>query len=451
MPGGAVRTAYRRLRVASRRDAGIHLWPKRIREAFGLVCARARRVPRGDLARYEPCSAAAMQSCEPSWQLARASVSIAYPVVFTREVFSANNRTLAQVIARGSQSRHRVLFVVDAGLLEAMPSLHDAIPQYIAAHAEHLDLAAPVLAVVGGEPAKNEPDVLARVLRTLHDARIDRHSFVVAVGGGAVLDMVGYAAAITHRGVRLVRVPSTVLSQGDSAVGVKNGVNAFGKKNFFGAFAAPFAVVADLAFLDVLPRRERVSGAAEALKVALVRDPTFFSWIVRSGDAVANGDRDALAHLVERSAALHMEHIARCGDPFETGSARPLDFGHWAAHKLESLSAHRVRHGEGVGIGIALDTLYARSVGLCDDAFVDAVLSALRTLKLPLWDVALAERDARGTPEVLSGLEEFREHLGGELTITLVRKPGSAIDVNTMDRARVGSALDRLREVAQCA
>ncbi len=363
-----------------------------------------------------------MQPCAESGEHARAAVAIEYPVVFTRDVFDEDNEALVDAIARREPARrHRALFVVDAGLLAAMPALADAIPRYAGAHRDRLALAGPVLSVVGGEPAKNDPEVLARVLRALDEARIDRHSFVVAVGGGAVLDMVGYAAAITHRGVRLVRVPSTVLAQGDSAVGVKNGVNGFGKKNFFGTFAAPFAVVADLAFLDVLPPRERIAGAAEAVKVALLRDPDFFAWIVRRGSAVAEGDPAALAALVRRSAALHLGHILRCGDPFETGSARPLDFGHWAAHKLEALSGHRVRHGEGVGIGIALDTLYARSIGLCGDTFVDAVLASLQGLGLPMWDPALAERDAEGSPRVLSGLDEFREHLGGELTIARCR------------------------------
>jgi 3-dehydroquinate synthase len=382
-------------------------------------------------------------------QIARAAVPIDYPVVFTRDVLDPRNGTLAETIARREpQRRHRALFVVDRGLAEAMPSLTDAIPHYAGAHGIEL---AGTLVVAGGEQAKNDPAVLTGVLGALADARIDRQSFVVAVGGGAMLDMVGYAAAITHRGVRLVRVPSTVLSQADSAVGVKNGINAFGKKNFYGTFAAPFAVVADLAFLDVLPRRDRISGAAEAVKIALLRDAAFYDWIVSYASAAAEGDPTALAHLVQRSAALHLDHIARCGDPFETGSARPLDFGHWAAHKLESLSGHRVRHGEGVGIGIALDTLYARSIGFCSDAFVDSVLASLSALSLPLWDDALADRDAQGTPRVLAGLDEFREHLGGELTITLVRAAGKPIDVNTMDRARVGQALDRLREVARCA
>jgi 3-dehydroquinate synthase len=377
---------------------------------------------------------------------ARANVSVSYPVCFTERAFDPSNATLRDAIARLEPRRtHRLVAVVDDGLAAAMPELVAGLVGYVDAHGDALALAAPPMLVPGGERSKNDPAVLARVQRALHEARLDRHSFVVAVGGGAVLDMAGYAAAITHRGVRLVRVPSTVLSQADSAVGVKNGVNAFGTKNYFGTFAAPFAVVEDASLLDALPARERVAGMAEALKVALLREPDFFAWIVRHAPALVAGERLLVRRLVERSASLHLDHIERCGDPFELGSGRPLDFGHWSAHKLESLSEHRVRHGEGVAIGIALDTIYARDAGLCSDSLVDAVLGAIRSLRLPLWDAALSERG-----RLLAGLDEFREHLGGELAIPLLREPGRPIDVKTMDPARVGRALDRLEEIASC-
>ncbi len=377
---------------------------------------------------------------------ARANVSVSYPVCFTERAFDPSNVTLRDAITRLEPGRtHRLVAIVDDGLATAVPELAFRLVGYVDAHRDALALAVPPVLVPGGERAKNDPAVLARVQHVLHEARLDRHSFVVAVGGGAVLDMAGYAAAITHRGVRLVRVPSTVLSQADSAVGVKNGVNAFGTKNYLGTFAAPFAVVEDTSLLDVLPARERIAGMAEALKVALLRDPSFFAWIVQHAPALVAGERLPLRRLVERSASLHLEHIARCGDPFELGSARPLDFGHWSAHKLESLSEHRVRHGEGVAIGIALDTLYARDAGFCGDALVDAVLGAIRSLRLPLWDAALSQR-----ARLLAGLDEFREHLGGDLAIPLLREPGWAIDVKTMDRTRVGCALDRLEEIASC-
>src|SRR4029079_4140447 len=127
-----------------------------------------------------------------------------------------------------------------------------------------------------------------------HAQGLDRHAFVMAVGGGALLDLVGYAAATTHRGGRLLRVPTTVLAQNDSGVGVKNGVNAFGVKNLVGTFAPPFAVINDLRFLQTLEPRERVAGMAEAVKVALVRDASFFEWMEAEAAGLAAFQAEAV-------------------------------------------------------------------------------------------------------------------------------------------------------------
>ena len=187
---------------------------------------------------------------------------------------------------------------------------------------------------------------------------------MIAVGGGAVLDAVGLVAATTHRGVRLIRVPTTVLAQDDSGVGVKNGVNLYGVKNFCGTFAPPFAVLNDLDLLTPLAERDKIAGMAEAVKVALIRDGDFFAWLERHADDLITFQRPALAAMIRRCAELHMRQIAHGGDPFETGSARPLDYGHWSAHKLESLTKHHLRHGEAVAIGIALDARYSVLAGL---------------------------------------------------------------------------------------
>jgi 3-dehydroquinate synthase len=225
---------------------------------------------------------------------------------------------------------------------------------------------------------------------------------------------------------------------------VKNGVNAFDKKNFVGTFAPPFAVVNDSAFLDSLPRRDRLAGMAEAVKVGLVRDRTFFQWIADRAAALARGDAAVLEGLIRRSAALHLQHIAMAGDPFELGSARPLDFGHWAAHKLERLTRHRLRHGECVAIGMALDTVYASRVGLCSASVRDAVLGALQALDLPIWDDALRLVDGEGRRAILSGIGEFREHLGGELTVTLLADIGTGLEVHALDEKAMALSIDDL-------
>src|SRR5204862_5030044 len=133
--------------------------------------------------------------------------------------------------------------------------------------------------VPGGERAKQSPALIAALHADLQRLGIDRQSFVVAIGGGALLDAVGYAAATAHRGVRLVRVPTTVLAQSDSGVGVKNGVNAFASKNFVGTFAPPFATVNDSSFLPTLPQRQWCGGLAEAVKVALLKDAHFLRYL----------------------------------------------------------------------------------------------------------------------------------------------------------------------------
>ena len=369
----------------------------------------------------------------------RVSVSFEYPVHFTEGAFTPENPLLADVLsAREPARRHRALIVIDGNVAQAWPALGDDVARYAEAHAARLELVGAPVVVLGGEGGKNDPTVLSLLHERMNAHAMDRQSYVVMVGGGALLDVAGYAAATVHRGLRVVRLPTTVLAQADSGVGVKNGVNAFGKKNFLGSFAPPFAVVNDARFLESLARRDTIAGFAEAVKVSLLRDASFFAWLETEAPALSSCARPAVVQLIRRCAELHLQHIATSGDPFEMGSARPLDFGHWAAHKLEGLTANRLRHGEAVAIGLAIDTIYSRRVGLTDEATMERVLALLARLGLPLWDEAVA--DAR----LLEGLDEFREHLGGDLTITLLRKVGEAVEVGTIDRELVRGSIEEL-------
>ncbi len=374
------------------------------------------------------------------------SVRFTYPVYFTAGVLAPDNPILPAAVSRLEPARrHRLVPIVDAGVAAAWPRLGALLEAVVDANRAVLTLAAPPLVVTGGEAIKNDPDAVVALHRHLADLHVDRQSCVLAIGGGAVLDAVGYAAATTHRGVRLVRVPTTVLAQCDGGVGVKNGVNAFAAKNFLGTFAPPFAVVNDARFLDTLPARDLRAGMAEAVKVALVCDAPFFDWLEREAGALAAFAPDALATLVRRCARLHLRHIATGGDPFEQGSARPLDYGHWAAHALETLSAHRVRHGEAVAIGMALDALYAEDAGVLDPATAQRICGLLERLGFTLWDDALAAPGHDGRPQILRGLEEFREHLGGDLTVTLIAGVGRGVEVGAVGPEGVQRALARLR------
>lgn len=381
----------------------------------------------------------------------RFAVTYDYAVAFTRGCFDPDNGTLAQVMdCAGADPRPRCVVFVDLGVASLRPDLVGAIIGHFAARNDLPILALAPRLMPGGETIKNEAHLIGEMHDVILDHGIDRHSYVVAVGGGAFLDAVGLAASTAHRGVRLVRVPTTVLAQNDGGVGVKTAINRRGAKNQIGTFAPPWAVVNDAEFLELLPARDRIAGMAEAVKVALIRDGTFFDWLEAKAADLAVFAPEAMGWLVRRCAELHMRQIAQGGDPFEQGSARPLDFGHWAAHKLESLSRHHLRHGEAVAIGLALDTRYSVLAGMVPPGTEDRVAGLLERLGFRLWHPLLAERDAGGRPVVLAGLEEFREHLGGRLTITLLAGIGTGVEVNTMDDGLVGQAIGWLeaREAA---
>ncbi|MGE5506147.1 MAG: 3-dehydroquinate synthase [Actinomycetota bacterium] len=362
-------------------------------------------------------------------------LSFTYPVIFTRAAFDPANPRLIDAVSRLEPDRvHRTAVVIDEGVAVGRPGLEDTIRAY----SPRLDIAG-VRVVPGGERAKAGLALVDDLHRWLLSLRIDRQSVVLAVGGGAVLDMAGFAAATFHRGVRMVRLPTTVLAQNDAAVGVKNGVNQAGVKNLIGSFATPFAVVADFDFLDTLAPRDRLAGLSEAVKVAATRDAAFFRALERDAGALAAFAPGPTEAMIRRSAELHLDHIATGGDPFELGSARPLDFGHWAAHKLESMTAHRLRHGEAVAIGMALDCLYAVEAGLLAAAEAGRVIDLLAALGFRLWDDAMADRAT-----LARGLDEFREHLGGRLTVAMLAGIGRSVDVHAIDTCALDRALAAL-------
>lgn len=373
-------------------------------------------------------------------------VRFRHQVSFTDFVFDPANPVLRDTLVDGRPARRiKVLLVVDEALSAASPELLGDIQRYFAAFPLDLDLVCPPLVIEGGERVKNGYFHITDIQSRIDQHHVDRHSYVVAVGGGALLDMVGLAAATAHRGVRHVRIPTTTLSQDDSGVGVKNGINAFGKKNFIGTFCPPFAVINDFQLLRSLPARDKRAGYVEAVKVACIRDRAFFEEIEAQAAALARFDAAPMKRLIFRSAELHLNHIAGSGDPFEFGSARPLDFGHWAAHKLEQLSNYQIRHGEAVAIGIALDVVYGRSIGMLSAAAAERILVLLETLGFELFANELLHADKDGQLVLIRGLEEFREHLGGELTITLLEDIGRGVEVHQMCLPKVRDAITELQ------
>jgi len=371
------------------------------------------------------------------------SIKFEYKVFFTSGLFSSGNplfNDFLKGIESGKNSR-KILFVIDQGFMDAGNAINTEIKEYFKVYPK-LQLVPEIIMIPGGELVKNDTSYFDQILEAVNNYKIDRHSYIVAVGGGSLLDLVGYAAAVSHRGIRHIRIPTTVLSQNDSGIGVKNGINYFGKKNFLGTFAPPLAVFNDDLYLKTLNERHWRSGISEAVKVALIKDPEFFFWIEKNALALVDRDIEAMNYLIKRCAELHMQHIAG-KDPFESGSSRPLDFGHWSAHKLEQLSDFEVLHGEAVAMGMALDTVYSNLSGHLSDTESNRILDLLIKLGFELSHPIMQISESNSA--ILLGLEEFREHLGGELTIMLLDGIGSGFEVHHIDNKILINASERLK------
>jgi 3-dehydroquinate synthase len=357
------------------------------------------------------------------------TVDFSYPVVFTRDVFNPDNPNLADVIRQSGSQSNLLLLVVDSEVMRVTPDLPEKITRYARRYAPLFALAAPLFLVRGGEICKNDPVEIAQIHGMMERFNLCRHSFVIVIGGGAVLDAVGYATATAHRGIRLIRIPTTVLAQNDAGIGVKNGINVFGRKNFLGTFAPPYAVINDSLFLETLQERDLRAGIAEAVKVALIRDRAFFDFLYTNRQNLSRFFSEEMEQMISRCAQIHLQHIATSGDPFENGSSRPLDFGHWSAHKLEELSKSDLRHGEAVAIGIALDAIYSRQSCLLGEDELQRILTLLEELGFALYHPALDMLD------VEKALADFREHLGGVLSIPLLAGIGVKTEAKEIDLA----------------
>jgi 3-dehydroquinate synthase len=364
-----------------------------------------------------------------------------YQLYFTSGLFALENPLFAKLISDYKEFEPvKLLFVLDDGVKNHHPKLIQQIKSYCDRNKDNLKYTDTIV-LQGGEQVKNSDSAIESVLKAVNKNKICRHSFVVVIGGGAVIDMVGYAATIAHRGVKLIRIPTTVLSQNDSAVGVKNSVNAFKKKNFLGTFAPPYAIINDSNFLETLEQRDWISGIAEAIKVALIKDEEFFQYIADHAKALKKREMKPMQYVIYKCAEMHMHHIAHGGDPFESGSSRPLDFGHWAAHKMEFMTNYELRHGEAVAKGIALDVTYAQLIGLITESDLEYILDVLVEIG---FDLSLPVSTTHEIESLLNGIEEFREHLGGQLTITLISGLGIKHDVHTIDMKVMADAIAKL-------
>lgn len=370
-----------------------------------------------------------------------------YPVHFCRGLFDKEQTLLQRVLTTSESPPYRALVFIDSGLAAAAPQLIDTITSWFGGNqASGIELVKPPHVVTGGEAIKNNYRLVMEIVDTILEYRLCRHSYVIVIGGGAVLDAVGFAASIVHRGLRLVRVPSTTLAQNDAGIGVKNGMNLHGGKNTIGTFHPPYAVLNDFDLLDFLPQEHWIGGISEAFKVALIKDADFFDQLCQAASRFQQREREAQEWMIFRCAELHLQHIRSSGDPFELGRARPLDFGHWAAHKLESMSNYAISHGEAVAIGMRIDCHYARLQGWIGADVTTRLDNALHSIGFTLWHSEIDRRLGDGSLEILCGLDDFREHLGGTLCVTFPDGVGRKREESAIDRGCMIEAIGCISE-----
>jgi shikimate kinase/3-dehydroquinate synthase len=267
---------------------------------------------------------------------------------------------------------------------------------------------------------------LASLCERILQTGLERGGVVIALGGGVIGDLAGFAASIVRRGVRLVQVPTTLLAQVDSSVGGKTGINTAQGKNLVGTFHQPSLVLADTGLLATLPAREFRAGYVEAAKYALLGDAAFFAWLEQSWRAVFAHDAAALATLVSTSVRGKAEIVAR--DETETGDRALLNLGHTFGHALEAWAGYsqRLLHGEAVAIGICLAFRLCREQGLIDDTAVRRLEAHFNAVGLPtrIDDIpGGAPPDANTLIRIMGQDKKVRD---GKITLILVRGIGQA-------------------------
>jgi 3-dehydroquinate synthase len=233
-----------------------------------------------------------------------------------------------------------------------------------------------------GEDYKNW-ETLNRVFDVMLENRCDRHSVLIALGGGVIGDMAGFAAAAFMRGVSFIQVPTTLLAQVDSSVGGKTGINHPLGKNMIGAFHQPLAVIADIATLDTLPDKELSAGLAEIIKHGAIRDPAYFAWLEANLDRILARDADALTHAIARSIEIKAEIVAL--DEREAGIRAYLNFGHTFGHAIEAgLGFGAWLHGEAVGAGMVMAADLSRRLGLIEADVAERLRRLIDRARLPV-------------------------------------------------------------------
>ncbi|PWC43574.1 3-dehydroquinate synthase [Azospirillum sp. TSO22-1] len=282
---------------------------------------------------------------------------------------------------------------------------------------------------------------LERLLDAILGRGIERSAVLVALGGGVIGDITGFAAATALRGIDFVQVPTTLLSQVDSSVGGKTGINTRHGKNLVGAFHQPRLVIADTATLDTLPKREVLAGYAEVAKYGLIRQPDFFAWLEENGRRVVDGDPAARRHAVTVSCRAKADIVGI--DERESGDRALLNLGHTFGHALEAATGfgQRLLHGEGVAIGMVLAFDLSVRLGLCPAADAERARAHLKAVGLPTrpTDVPGVEWDV---DELIASMAKDKKVKDGRITFVLARRLGDAFTLRDVDAAAVRALLE---------
>ena len=337
---------------------------------------------------------------------------------------------------------------VDAGLERIAQLARGAAPVLVSEprvftlHGERIAraLGAEPLLVPEGERAKDWT-VLHELLGRFAKLNLSRSTPVAALGGGAVGDLAGLAAALFKRGCPVVHLPTTLLAQADSAVGGKTAIDAFGEKNLIGTFHQPALVVADPAFLDTLDARQLRAGYAEVVKYGLIDDPAFFAWCEGNGRGLLAGHRDLLHHAIVTAVSAKARIVAADVED-RSGQRALLNLGHSFAHAIESEAGLGiVLHGEAVAIGMLLAFRFSAELGLCPGGDADRVAAHLAEAGLPtrLRDIGLS-----GRPEQMTGwMARDKKNATDGLTLILARGIGRAFQQPGVDPRQVAAFLSQ--------
>ncbi|MCT8328864.1 3-dehydroquinate synthase [Albidovulum sediminis] len=301
------------------------------------------------------------------------------------------------------------------------------------------DIAMTALALPAGEATKGWPQ-FSRAVDWLLSEKVERRDIVIALGGGVIGDLAGFAAAILRRGVRFVQIPTTLLAQVDSSVGGKTGINSVHGKNLIGAFHQPALVLADIGVLDTLPGRDFLSGYGEVVKYGLLGDAAFFDWLEGNGPALARGDAGLRQHAVRRSVEMKARIVER--DETEEGDRALLNLGHTFCHALETATGYSARllHGEGVAIGCALAFELSQRLGLCAQEAPSRVRAHLRAMGMKC-DLADIPGDLPDADALLALMAQDKKVLDGKLRFILARGIGEAFVAGDVDTATVRALL----------